>query len=140
VKFLGFLHRGVKEVQEPEVAVWKGPVIQVASMCQHITGDRHKLVVVDLRPLVRELATGVVGEVIPLGGIQMGTFGIVLKGFAATDIWAVMRNVLWEDEHCMVCCGAMLKFVEPLHNELLTRCGPTIGRNGRSVTDEYWTD
>lgn len=113
-------------------AVWKGPVLHVASMCQHVVGPRHRFVVLDLGPLVMELAVGLdgagaAGVAVPLGGVQMGRFGLVVKGFAATDIWAVMRNVLWEDEHCAHCCGAMLRFIEPIQHVVLTRCGPTIG-------------
>lgn len=139
-----FLKRGAKE---PEIAAWKGPVIQVASMCQHLgdNSERHRLVVMDLEGLVRDLSPHLAPYefIINLGGLRMGSFGIVLSGFVAVDVFAVMRNVVWEDEHCLRCCGALLSFVEPLHHKLLVRCGPTIGRSVMSaseVIDEYWTD
>lgn len=127
------------------VEAWRGPVVTVASMCQHIDGERHRLVVLDLEPLVRELSAYVDGPVaaVPLGGIRVGSFGIVLQGFAAIDVLAVTRNIVWEDEHCLTCCGALMRFVEPLQHKVLTRCGPTIGARSdgvRSVVDEYWTD
>ena len=119
--------------------VWVGPVITVASMCQHLNGARHRTVLLDLEPLVGELAEYAGSAPVALGGIQVGKFGIVLAGFAAIDVWAVQRNIIWEDEHCASCCGAALRFIEPLHHKVLMRCGPTIGAEG-SVTDEYWTD
>lgn len=122
---------------------WKAPVITVASMCQHIDGERHRFVVMDLMPLVSELAEYARSEPVPLGGIRVGSFGIVLQGFAAVDWRVVERNVLWEDEHCLRCCGAMMRFLEPISGLVLTRCGPTIGARGepgRSIVDEYWTD
>lgn len=141
VDFLGFMLGGAKV----NVPVWKGPVIHVASMCQHLERPTHKFIVMDLEPLVADIAASMPGEIIiNLGGIRMGNFGIVLKGDAAVDIWAVMRNVLWEDQHCLYCCGALMRFTEPLHHRVLTRCGPTIAGNVRSdaveVIDEYWTD
>lgn len=130
---------------------WIAPVIMVASSCQHIVGERHRVLVMDLMTLVADLA-GAPGERVPLGGIQMGRFGLVLKGYAATDIWAIQRNILWEDEHCMHCCGGLLRFVDQIHDRVLVRCGPTIGvewnasreelttADARRITDEYWTD
>lgn len=150
-ELLNFLEFMMTDAKHMGVSAWVRPVVQVASMCQHF-GDtpRHKVYVFDQAKLVRELSDGVAGPVavVPLGGIQVGRFGLVLKGFAALDIWAVMRNVIWEDEHCVHCCGAMLRFVEPLQHEVLVRCGPTIGSTAGSsgtptlgsVVDEYWTD
>lgn len=127
------------------VEAWVGPVLVVASMCQHISGARHRTVVLDLEPLVMELSEYAGSIPVPLGGIRVGTFGIVLSGFAAIDVHAIDRNVLWEDEHCLHCCGAMMRFLEAeaLQNKVLLRCGPTIGARKEeqgSVTDEYWTD
>lgn len=125
------------------VPIWVAPILTVASMCQHVSGARHRLVVFDLEGLVGDLSELAGSVPVPLGGIQVGTFGIVLRGFAAVDVMAVDRNVLWEDEHCLACCGALLRFSEPLSNRVLVRCGPTIGaREGSAaeVTDEYWTD
>lgn len=127
------------------VPVWVGPVITVASMCQHIAdvGGRHRTAALDLEGLVRDLSELAGSEPLPLGGIQVGTFGIILRGFAAIDVLSVHRNVIWEDEHCLACCGALLRFIEPLHHKVLVRCGPTIGaREGSAaeVIDEYWAD
>lgn len=126
---------------------WVGPVITVASMCQHLDGPRHRLAVFDLGRMVLEFGKNADQLVLPLGGLQVGKFGIVLSGYAATDIWSILRNVIWEDEHCFSCCGAMLRFIEPLHHKVLVRCGPTIGDVGgvsmeeaRSIINEYWTD
>jgi hypothetical protein len=129
------------------VEPWVGPVITVASMCQHICGARHRVAVFDLEGLVRELSEYAGSAPIALGGIRVGSFGIVLQGFAATDWRVIERNCVWEDEHCLECCGRMLRFIEPLHHKVLMRCGPTIGDIGgvsvdeaRSIIDEYWTD
>jgi hypothetical protein len=139
--------RNIVNAKGDLVAAWVGPIITVASMCQHLDGsvDRHRVLVLDLGPLLEELSYGIPGPIVtvPLGGIQVGQFGIVLKGYAATDIHAVMRNVVWEDEHCLACCGALIKFAEPLHHHVLIRCGPTIGLSdaeARRLTDEYWSD
>lgn len=136
------------------VPVWVGPVITVASMCQHIAdaGGRHRVGVWGIEGLVRDLA-GYVEEdgpivPVPLGGIRMGSFGIVLSGFAAVDVRAIERNIIWEDEHCLACCGALLRFTESLGPYVLVRCGPTIGSKfvtkltaeAKDAVDEYWTD
>ena len=136
---------------------WIGPTLLVASSCQHIVGERHRFMALDLKTLVADLA-GAPGEMVPLGGVQMGRFGLVLKGYAATDIWAIQRNILWEDEHCSHCCGGLLRFIDQIHDRVLVRCGPTIGSSenvidaanvvvgamtaeeARRLTDEYWTD
>lgn len=132
-----------------DVPAWKGPVIQVASMCQHLTGVRHRLVVMDLEGLVVDLSSHLTPPefIINLGGLQVSSVGLVLKGFAAVDIWAVLNNVLWEDEHCLSCCGALIRFTESLGPYVLVRCGPTIGDVGGvsmdeagRIIDEYWTD
>lgn len=124
---------------------WVGPVIHVASMCQHIEGERHRVAVFDLMTLVSNLSAYVDGPIVPvpLGGVRVGTFGIVLQGFAAIDVDAIVASVVWEDEHCLRCCGALLRFIDPLQHKVLVRCGPTIGSTERElegVVDEYWTD
>lgn len=129
---------------------WMGPTVMVASSCQHIVGERHRFMVVDVQQLVRDLGGDAHGgfAVVPLGGVQMGRFGLVLKGFAAAHMLVVERNILWEDEHCMHCCGGLLRFVDQIHDRVLVRCGPTIGvewnalttADARRITDEYWTD
>jgi len=143
VDFLGFMMGGV---HVKNVA----PLVKLASSCEHISGERHRFALFDLAQLVRDLGGDTHGgfAVVPLGGLRMGRFGIVLMGHAATDMWAVLRNVIWEDEHCTVCCGALLRYNEVFDHKVLLRCGPTIGvewatlttEQARRITDEYWAD
>jgi hypothetical protein len=141
VEFLRFMTEGVhvKNV---------GPLIKLASSCEHVAGERHRFALFDVFQLVRDMG-GTEAAPVALGGLRVGRFGIVLMGHAATDMWAVMRNVVWEDEHCNVCCGALLKFTEAFDQRVLLRCGPTIDLardvpmavdEAREIIDEYWTD
>lgn len=144
---LRFLWKGVQEVEPVDRRNGFAPLIKLASSCSHTAGQRHRFVVFNLTGLVSDLGGTPVAPV-ALGGLRVGKFGIVLMGYAATDMWAVMRNVLWEDEHCLVCCGALMRFTETFDQGTLVRCGPTIGPvptrvmkfNAGSLTDEYWTD
>lgn len=145
MELLRFVMRGVQEVEDARKGF--GPLIKLASSCEHLEGDRarHRFAAFNVRLLVADMGGTRVAPV-ALGGLRMGRFGIVIMGHAATDMWAVMRNVLWEDEHCLVCCGALLRFTSTFDQGALVRCGPTIGPEAvgaefaRSITDEYWTD
>lgn len=123
-------------------------LVKLGASCEHIAGERHRFGLFDLNGLVNDLG-GKDGSVIPIGGLRVGRYGLVVMGFVAMDIHAVLRNVIWEDEHCSVCCGAMLRFRDAFFDgAVLMRCGPTIGAEwdklttaqARTITDEYWTD
>lgn len=146
VDFSRYMWEGVQEVVDRRVEF--ADAIKTGMSCDHVAGERHRLAMFDLFKMVHELQMEVPtgSGPVPLGGVRVGTFGIVLMGFAATDIWAILRNVLLEDEHCAMCCGKLLRTVEGLNHQVLLRCGPTIGAremsadDARRITDEYWTD
>jgi hypothetical protein len=131
-------------MMEKLLEYWVAPTVKLASSCEHLA-VRHRFVVLNLIGLVSDMGIGP-NSVVYLGGIKVGKYGLVLMGNAAIDIHAVNRNVLWEDEHCTMCCGALLRYTEGfVEGKVLTRCGPTIGGTidsdeARRLTDEYWTD
>lgn len=108
---------------------------KLAGSCEHVAGDNgvHRFAVFNL--------AGLNAEGVLVDAVRVGKYGIVCR--AGADVHAVLNNVLWDDEHCAVCCGALLKFVQAFDQGTLLRCGPTIAPTlvpGRSITDEYWTD
>lgn len=67
---------------------------------------------------------GLDAEGVLVASVGMGQYGLKIDG-AVADIRAVLNNVLWEDEHCMECCGMLFRWMETEPGVLL-RCAPTI--------------
>ena len=121
-----------------------GAMLKIASSCLHTSGERHRFVLMDHFGLLMDLDR----DPVAYNGVGVGRFGIVVRG--SVDIHAVLRNVLWEDEHCHLCCGRMIRYTS-IDQRFMFRCGPTIGgqrdvvsslstADARRITDEYWSD